>query len=84
MKEGGVLQVKLRLKEGKRGEVFCPHCEWSDVRRSLTRGPMEWLLEHIGRLPFRCLKCEERFHAFAMPWKWPKPRLKRTPFRPVE
>lgn len=76
--------MKLRLGEKKRADVFCPHCEWSDVRRSVTRSPVESFLVYFGRLPFRCLKCEERFHAFALPWQWPKPRFKRKAVRPVE
>jgi len=44
----------------------CPHCRSLETSRSHRHGSVErFLLRVIGVLPYRCLVCDARFHAFA-------------------
>jgi hypothetical protein len=41
----------------------CPKCHESNIRRSHRR-LMDYLLQTIGMIPYRCNVCEHRFYRF--------------------
>jgi DNA-directed RNA polymerase subunit RPC12/RpoP len=45
-----------------RREARCHHCGSSNIRRSNSDGFVDKLYRLIGRRPYRCRDCRERFH----------------------
>jgi len=45
----------------------CPECQAEACRRSRRRSTPEYLFSAMGVVPWRCLSCETRFHARAIP-----------------
>ncbi len=44
---------------------ICPNCGSDNVRRSLRKGPKDWVLRRLlFQSPYRCLDCDERFFDF--------------------
>jgi ribosomal protein L37AE/L43A len=41
----------------------CPSCGGEDVRRAHRRTWFDWALSALGPRPYRCSKCQRRFHA---------------------
>jgi transposase-like protein len=39
----------------------CPKCGSTDVRRSMRRKMMDYVLGQIGLAPYRCRNCRSRF-----------------------
>jgi DNA-directed RNA polymerase subunit RPC12/RpoP len=42
----------------------CPKCGWHDVRRSLSRGALDFAFAAFSLAPFRCRTCGHRFFRF--------------------
>ena len=42
----------------------CPNCGWQDVRRSISKGPLDFALTAFSLMPFRCRTCGHRFYRF--------------------
>lgn len=40
----------------------CPNCGWTDVRRSMLHGFVDYLVRIVGLVPYRCRSCGERFY----------------------
>jgi hypothetical protein len=40
----------------------CPSCGGADIRHSLPRGLLDSFMMALGKAPFRCRRCERRFH----------------------
>jgi len=47
--------------------ISCPACQSCDCRRSRRRGFLDFAYEVAGLIPWRCNKCESRFHARPVP-----------------
>src|SRR5580658_7361745 len=45
----------------------CPACQAAACRRSRRRSVSEYLFSAVGVVPWRCMVCETRFHARAIP-----------------
>src|SRR5271156_1620840 len=45
----------------------CPACQAAGCRRSRRRSIPDYFFSAVGVVPWRCLKCETRFHARAIP-----------------
>jgi hypothetical protein len=50
------------MKQPPDAIIRCPTCGGSDIRRSLPRGPVDYVLIKLGRTPLRCRLCERRFY----------------------
>jgi hypothetical protein len=44
----------------------CPKCRSMEVRRSRRRSVFDRFLGLMGFMPYRCLACYQRFHAFRL------------------
>ena len=40
----------------------CPNCGWTDVRRSMPHGLLDYLIRIVGLVPYRCRSCGMRFY----------------------
>jgi DNA-directed RNA polymerase subunit RPC12/RpoP len=40
----------------------CPNCGWTDVRRSMPHGWLDYLVRMVGLVPYRCRSCGMRFY----------------------
>ena len=40
----------------------CPNCGWTDVRRSMLHGWLDYLVRLVGLVPYRCRSCGMRFY----------------------
>jgi ribosomal protein L37AE/L43A len=49
----------------KREKILCPKCGSSDVRRSNQEGLLVSVNSMMGRWPFRCRSCRNRFFRHA-------------------
>ena len=47
--------------------MICPVCKSKDARRSRRQLTADYILYFFGIYPWRCKKCETRFHARPMP-----------------
>jgi DNA-directed RNA polymerase subunit RPC12/RpoP len=45
----------------------CPACHSESIRRSRRRSALDYLFSAATLLPWRCMSCEARFHARAVP-----------------
>jgi hypothetical protein len=45
----------------------CPVCQSELIRRSRRRSPLDYLFSVASVVPWRCMSCEARFHARAIP-----------------
>jgi DNA-directed RNA polymerase subunit RPC12/RpoP len=43
-------------------KLRCPNCGGADIRHSLRRGILDWLMNVFDKAPFRCRRCERRFY----------------------
>lgn len=48
--------------------VVCPSCRATACRRSRRRSLVDYAASVSGSLPWRCNRCETRFHARNVPW----------------
>jgi hypothetical protein len=46
------------------GEVGCPRCGFSNIRRSMTRGLLDRIFARFLCMPFRCRVCRKRFYLY--------------------
>jgi ribosomal protein L37AE/L43A len=53
--------------EGQPDRRACPKCGSNDVRRSSREGVWVAILAMLGRWPFRCRSCRNRFFRYASP-----------------
>jgi DNA-directed RNA polymerase subunit RPC12/RpoP len=42
----------------------CPQCGWHDVRRSVSKRPLDFAFTAFSMAPFRCRTCGHRFFRF--------------------
>jgi hypothetical protein len=42
----------------------CPKCGWQDVRRSISKRPLDFAFTAFSLSPFRCRTCGHRFYRF--------------------
>ena len=49
-------------------KMYCPSCGWSDIRPSMRRGVVDWVLSRLDLTPFRCRSCRQRFFRFRHSW----------------
>ncbi len=40
----------------------CPNCGWTDVRRSMPHGLLDYFIRIAGLVPYRCRTCAGRFY----------------------
>ncbi|HTX34735.1 MAG TPA: hypothetical protein VME43_06935 [Bryobacteraceae bacterium] len=50
------------MKQPPDAIIRCPSCGGSDIRRSLPRGPIDYVFMKLGKKPVRCRGCERRFY----------------------
>ena len=50
--------------------ITCPRCHSAKLRRSKRRSLVDYLVSAAGVLPWRCEKCEARFHARPVPFRF--------------
>ena len=55
------MQEAATLSESEKGPR-CPECGWMDVRRSMPKGPLDFLVRMVGLVPYRCRSCGQRFY----------------------
>lgn len=49
--------------------MVCPVCKARDCRRSRRRNLGDFALSLVGVLPWRCSRCQSRFHAHRVPFR---------------
>jgi len=49
---------------GETAKPTCPRCGWSNTRPSLSRTPLDDVLEFVFVRAFRCRSCGNRFRVF--------------------
>jgi hypothetical protein len=54
---------------------ICPSCGSNRVRRSVRKGPQDWVMHSLlFKSPYRCKACDYRFFGFRQPRHEPDPR----------
>lgn len=60
----GKVREVLRPSQ-RRGQIACPRCSFTNVRRSQRRW-LDWLLTLVFLVPYRCRNCRTRFYRFGI------------------
>src|SRR5580704_9634968 len=65
--ETGHIPYSLAKRNLQKLSMNCPACQAVACRRSRRRSISEYLFSAVGVVPWRCMVCETRFHARAIP-----------------